>query len=133
MNEFSPEQNLPVPETDLETISHNLETNFPAEVNAPNRASVKETIKTSFTPADTDQASSPATTSSDSLLPDYTKDDSPETRQAVTELVRLAEAKGIKEAITAAQKTNDPYLLDTLHDALVDKIIPELTRRGVIK
>ena len=40
--------------------------------------------------------------------------------------------KGIEKAAAEAKKSN-PYVLDAFHDALVEKLYPELQRRGVLK
>ncbi len=59
-------------------------------------------------------------------LPEDTRKDIQEKLQR---LVDLAFAKGLLEAIREARKANDPYLLDSFHDALVDKLYDELVRR----
>jgi hypothetical protein len=48
----------------------------------------------------------------------------------VEHLVRLAEAKGVPHAVAVAQKLNDFYALDLLHDELVEKFHTLLDSRG---
>ena len=45
-------------------------------------------------------------------------------------LVGLAISQSIPEAVVLAQETNNPYILDELHDVLVDKFFEELVKRG---
>lgn len=47
-------------------------------------------------------------------------------------LARLAISNSIAEAIEWAQKLDNPYVIDKLHDTLVDKFYEELTKRGKI-
>ncbi len=45
-------------------------------------------------------------------------------------LVGLAMSQSIPQAVILAQETNNPYILDELHDVLVDKFFEELIKRG---
>lgn len=47
-------------------------------------------------------------------------------------LVDLAFQKGLLVAIETARETNDPYLLDALHDMLVDRLYDELITRHAL-
>ncbi|OGD31902.1 hypothetical protein A3C91_00535 [Candidatus Azambacteria bacterium RIFCSPHIGHO2_02_FULL_52_12] len=48
-------------------------------------------------------------------------------------LVDLAFQEGLLAAIEAARKQNDPYLLDALHDMLVDRLYDELITRHTLE
>jgi len=48
------------------------------------------------------------------------------------ELVDVAFAKGLLEAIEMARAANDPYLLDAFHDVLTDRLYDELIKRRAI-
>ncbi|EKD46342.1 MAG: hypothetical protein ACD_68C00026G0005 [uncultured bacterium] len=44
----------------------------------------------------------------------------------VNQLMQIALTKGLNEAISQAKKTNDPYLIDELHDVLVRELYQRL-------
>lgn len=56
-----------------------------------------------------------------------------EKQEKLEELKQLALEKGIKKAISIAKKMDDPYLLDELHDALVDELKSQLISRGKLE
>jgi Fic family protein len=56
----------------------------------------------------------------------------PKERQ-VQLLVNLALEKGIVQAVEVARGLNNPYLLDELHDVLVDEYYSKLVERGKLK
>ena len=47
-------------------------------------------------------------------------------------LVGIAMMQSIPESVSLAQATDNPYILDELHDVLVDKFYSELVKRGKI-
>jgi len=47
-------------------------------------------------------------------------------------LLGVALKNSIPQAVVLAEKLDNPYLLDALHDALVDKFYEELLKRGKI-
>lgn len=53
----------------------------------------------------------------------------PVTPVDVQPLVQIALTRGVQEAIAEAQKTNNPAVVDALHDALVDEYYPQLIDR----
>jgi hypothetical protein len=44
-----------------------------------------------------------------------------DTQGKITKLVALAQERGVAFAISVAKDMNDPYLLDTLHDRIIEK------------
>lgn len=64
-------------------------------------------------------------------IPSYLSEETPEVKAEVERLVTLAFAKGLAPAVEEAAKRS-PFMLDALHDALADKLLPELEKRGVI-
>lgn len=68
-----------------------------------------------------------------SFLPAYLSGSGGETevKAEVELLVNIVFEKGIEKAIAEAKK-KPPFIADAFHDALVDKILPELKKRGVI-
>jgi len=57
------------------------------------------------------------------------EDKKKEVQKKLQHLVELAFSSGLLEAIQAARKENDPYLLDAFHDAVVDTLYKELVKR----
>lgn len=54
------------------------------------------------------------------------------TERKIESLVHLAFQKGLDEAVRASKR--QPYFIeDAFHDALVDKALPELKKRGIVK
>lgn len=51
----------------------------------------------------------------------------------VTQLVELAQVKGVAHAVAVARKMNDLYVLDTMHDELADKLYEALKAKGLIQ
>ena len=54
-------------------------------------------------------------------------------QQDLQELVNIAFSDGIGSAIGKAKKMNNPYLLDSFHDLLVDRLYDELLKRDKLK
>jgi len=50
----------------------------------------------------------------------------------VARLVDIVFAKGLAAGVREA-KRQPPFVEDAFHDALVDKLLPELKKRGIIK
>ena len=48
-------------------------------------------------------------------------------------LTDLALEKGVSHAIEVAKRLDNPYLLDELHDALVDELYNKLVEKGELK
>lgn len=56
-----------------------------------------------------------------------------ELKAKVQELVNIAFAKSINEAISQAKATNNAALIDAFHDALVDELFDYLVERGKLR
>lgn len=98
-----------------------------------NRAlSDEELIKKSLLTATLPPHSPPPEPGTESPLPSYAQDASPETKLEIEYLLDLAFHQGIEKATQAAQASN-PFVLDAFHDALVGKLYSELQRRGIVK
>lgn len=85
---------------------------------------IREKIQAQPSPA-------PSVSAQPSSLPQYLKEESPEVRLKVEELVQLALTKGIDVSIDEAKKFG-PFLLDALHDTLTSKMYDELKSRKLI-
>ncbi len=68
------------------------------------------------------------------LLPSYLDGAGvPENVKAeIEELINLVFAKGLEDALVEAER-HGPFVEDAFHDALVDKLLPELKKRGILK
>ena len=74
----------------------------------------------------------PSQSANTSFLPDYFEGgDEDGMREAVIRLADTALRGNLKHALSEARKLS-PYLEDAFHDALVDKILPEMKKRGLI-
>ncbi len=51
----------------------------------------------------------------------------------VTQLVELAQVKGVAHAVAVARKLNNFYVLDTMHDELADTLYDALKAKGLIE
>ncbi|MFH0806478.1 MAG: hypothetical protein V1885_02020 [Candidatus Brennerbacteria bacterium] len=102
---------------------------------APSREVVKQSLAAIAPPLPhpvEEKGSGPPLSASDSSrLPSYLSEGSPEVKAEVERLVTLAFQEGISAAVSEAAK-HSPFVLDALHDALADKLLPELEKRGVI-
>ncbi|MFH0712467.1 MAG: hypothetical protein V2A55_01240 [Candidatus Jorgensenbacteria bacterium] len=70
----------------------------------------------------------------DSALPGYLQDGKGDEGviNKVESLINLVFDKGLETALKEARK-QPPFIEDAFHDALVDKLLPELKKRGIIK
>lgn len=127
-------------ERDLARITHTVEAERAVTTESP--APAPELVRRSLedlsggVPAPTPAASPASSAPSDDHggeLPAYLAASAgdPKARQEVDRLVHLAFRDGIEAAVREA-KRQPPFILDALHDALVDKLLPELKRRGVL-
>lgn len=124
-------------EHDIERLSREVDRikNTPEFHGAEPREIVKESLKTFTSPQNAPAgqlAGGGDDDDSGSLLPDYLKDASPELKLGVEQLIDVAIHKGIIEGAANARKRGG-FFLDAFHDALADKIYPELQKRGLIR
>jgi len=83
--------------------------------------------------ATTAPTTSTATAKDDTnYLPQYMDKESPEVKREVEGLLQLTVDKGLLEGIKAA-KSHNGFVIDAFHDALADKLYPELESRGLLK
>jgi hypothetical protein len=67
----------------------------------------------------------------DSVLPAYAQKEDPSIKNKVEHLVALTLQKGLEEGIGFAKK-EDPFVIDTYHDALSDVLLEEMKKRKLI-
>lgn len=119
--------------------------NRPEMKDATHETIVKESIKSvveSVPASSVDPTPSPlpisTTTSNDdnSLLPSYLSSDDDSSKSQVKEivekLVKDVFTSGLENAIKSA-KRYEPFVEDAFHDALIEKIVPELKKKGILK
>jgi len=66
------------------------------------------------------------------VIPEYANDEPEAIRKEIETLVELAANNGLERAIQSSLK-HSAFIQDAFHDALVDKLIPELRKRGILK
>jgi len=95
--------------------------------------SEKELVKKSIKSLAAEIAPQVAPPPSSTPLPSYLEGgDAPEAaRAAVERLVKLVFEKGLEKALVEAGR-HGPFVEDAFHDALVDKLLPELKKRGML-
>lgn len=111
------------------------ERKLPEVQELPEREIVKRSLK-SLAPAAVPQADeglSKPLPPRDSLLPDYLQSEGGDERvkREVEGLVDLVFKEGLEAALKEAGK-QPPFVEDAFHDALVDKLLPELKKKGIV-
>ena len=106
-----------------------------AETEAPpEREVVKRSIQalSRDLPKEEEEEKKPKT--ENSALPDYLQDGERNEGaiREVEDLVSMVFEKGLEVALKEAGKQS-PFVEDAFHDALVDKLLPELKKRGIVK
>lgn len=71
-------------------------------------------------------------TNASKFLPSYMDTQDEKVKKVVENLVDLVFKEGLEKALSEI-RFYPPFIVDAFHDALIDKIIPELKKRGVIK
>lgn len=74
---------------------------------------------------------SPIPASNEDFLPTYLSNNS-DAKKTVEDLLQIAVSDDIEKAVREARKY-PPFVEDAFHDALVEKFLPELKKRGIIK
>jgi hypothetical protein len=70
-------------------------------------------------------------TQTSSYLPSYVLDKDENVKKTVENLINLFLKEGLEKSLKEA-RNYPPFIVDAFHDALVDKIIPELRKRNLI-
>ncbi len=74
----------------------------------------------------------PAKPNPASPLPDYAQSEPADVKLKIEKLLDMAWHKGIRNAAKEAALAG-PLVLDAFHDALIDKLYPELQKRGLLR
>ncbi len=125
-------------EREIEDVGHHVQSSI-ENANGRNiaeREAVKNAIRSlaeKIPVINAGQQSAPVPQSS-TRLPAYLTEDvsQDEIKKTVESLIDIALSEGLEKAINASQK-HPPFIADAFHDALVDKMIPELKKRGILK
>ncbi|MEK9173581.1 MAG: hypothetical protein AAB594_03365 [Patescibacteria group bacterium] len=128
-DQFSPELKPEVRPQDVEILRREVERHREApEARGLNEQQILRKAIVSITPV-----SGGSTTSTlPGVLPDYAQSASSEVKLEIEALVEAVFTKGLIEAANEASKSS-PFVLDAFHDALTDKLYPELQKRGILK
>ncbi|MCP6719927.1 MAG: hypothetical protein KJI72_01190 [Patescibacteria group bacterium] len=128
-------------ERSLERLGQQIETERQhSETKAlPERELVKRSIKSFSSSVTTkDNGGTPPedvpSAGESELLPTYLQGEGVDSRVKleVERLVDLVFHKGLEKALKEASK-HSPFIEDAFHDALVDKLLPELKKKGILK
>jgi hypothetical protein len=117
-------------ETDIQKLA--IEVQKHRESPEMKSASDMEILKQAIKSVVPSPASQPTSQTSNSPLPAYAQNAPTDTKLEIEYLLDLALKNGIQKAVHEAAKSN-PFVLDAFHDALVEKLYPELQRRGIMK
>ena len=130
MEPQEPKIEIPLPNVDVQKIGERLNERAVAEkIDLHTKETVRESIQTiSSMPASQSQSINADL----DILPDYTKNYSPEDKQVIENLLQAAADKCLNVANGLA-KGEAPYILDAFHDALAEKLLPYLKQKGIIK
>jgi len=109
------------------------------EKNISEREIVKEAIQTFAEDVTKNEIATPSSVQStpqtnSSPLPSYLEKEEgrEEIKHIVEELIEKALSHDLEKAVRDAKKYS-PFIEDAFHDALVDKLVPELKKRGILK
>ncbi len=77
--------------------------------------------------------SAPTSVPGEDFLPGYLSDNENESiKKSVEHLIQIVVQDDVIEAVKEA-KRYPPFIEDAFHDALIDKFLPEMKKRGIIK
>lgn len=119
-----------------EHFKKNLEN--PELKNATEREIIKNSIESAsrevYVKNDNDSGVKPVKSDEKSTLPTYLDEDpkAEDEKQTVKHLIQVALDDGLEKAIYES-KQKSAFIQDALRDALVDKLLPELKKRGILK
>jgi hypothetical protein len=65
------------------------------------------------------------------VIPQYAEQEPEALKKEIETLVELAANKGLEQAVQVSLKCSS-FVQDAFHDALVDNLVPELKKRGMI-
>ncbi len=118
-------------ENDLTRLSAEIKERSAALVKErlPERELVKQSLQTVI--AQTPLPPSEKTTGNQ-ILPNYLQASDPQVKLEVEKLVDLVFRENLAKAVREA-KRHPPFVEDAFHEALVDRLLPELKKRGVLK
>src|SRR3989344_2615329 len=118
-------------EKDIERLSREVseKRELPEHKGSSEREIIKQTIQPLVRQrADESQSGVQQTSDEDSVLPDYLRQSSPESRLEVEKLIDAVFHEGLGKTVKVARAAG-PFILDAFHDALTDKLYDELKKR----
>ena len=108
----------------------------PEAASMPEREMVKQSIRAFDRPpasAPNSGSQSTAPDPSDSVLPSYLASSTtdPQVKREIERLIGLVFRENLTKALAEVRK-HPAFVQDAFHDALVDKLLPELKKRGIV-
>jgi len=133
MPEELPQNLHPALERDIARLSEQIgkHRESPELKGAESKELIRESLR-SLTPEPAAPQPSVPKDDGSAVLPSYMRDEPAATKLMVEELLELSLHTGITQGLKEARKAG-PYILDAFHDALVDKLYPELKKRGIVE
>lgn len=133
MPEELPQNLHPALERDIARLSEQISKHreSPELKGAESKELIRESLRSLAPQPAAPQPSVPKDDGS-AVLPSYMQDEPAGTKLLVEELLELSLHTGIAQGLKEARKAG-PYILDAFHDALVDKLYPELKKRGIVE
>lgn len=121
-------------EKDIERLSQEIseKRELPEHKGLSEREIIKQTIQPLVQQSgDEPQSGTQQTSNEQSILPDYLQKSSPEARLQVEKLIDSVFHEGLHKTVENARAAG-PFILDSFHDALTDKLYDELKKRKLI-
>ena len=134
-NKFPIEKTAQGPrESDLERLAREVKEvqKQPEFKNATPKEVIKQSLK-SFSgniATSTDDKSTPPDDAA--LLPNYMQSENKVTQQELEGLVEISIRDGFEAGISKARE-HGSFMVDAIHDALAEKVYPELKKRGILE
>jgi hypothetical protein len=100
-------------------------------VESSEKAVFKQVVREHATPSEKPSVQLPVATATAASSPSRTT--TPDEERKLNLLIAHAFTKGLAAAISEAQKTGDPFFIDTLHDRLADEYYQKLLTARKIK
>ncbi|MDP3956643.1 MAG: hypothetical protein Q8P97_01455 [bacterium] len=134
-NKFPIEKIIEKPlESDMERLAREVKEvqKQPEFKSAAPKEVIKQSLKSfggSATTATDDKSAPPDDAA---LLPNYMQSENEATQEELERLVEISIRDGFEVGISKARERGS-FMVDAIHDALAEKVYPELKRRGILE
>jgi hypothetical protein len=123
-----------LPEADMEQLSRAVTEvqKQPEFKDAPPKEVIKQSLRVISNVSTQPSDDAGAKQDDAAFLPNYMQAAEPADKEELEALVQLSLDKGFEEGINEARK-HGSFMVDAIHDALAEKVYPELKRRGILE